>query len=498
MLSSVSSQPGGSAPEPAAPRWWSAFADDSRWCGVFQGGGAKGIAYVGPLREMARQKQWFSSAAGSSAGAITASLVAAGFHPDELAGMTADMLRTVGPETTTDSILHSVKPLRPLTRYSLDRLECAVEERLRVAVDRHGGDGSRTVTFSDLTQATGIGLYVLALDASLGRPVPFCAERTPDLSVAAAVAASCSIPLVFAPRYVQVDGAAYADSLPSFRRLVDGGAWANFPAFVFNDGPFRQYFGLAAMPVDAKVMGFVFQAKQPPPFPARPVRFTEDPYGHLDWYGAKLFLRDPYRDASSAVVEPSDADEEAATDEDGFLERLKWRMGLARQAAPAIFGFSVAVGLLGTLAAILVTAVSAQHWGVAALGAISLVLASLAVFVAQRLVKSVTREGADTFRSLIGLATAPPIWAAMDQKTPIVWVPPGGIDTTDFRLTDDAIRRTVEAAEEACRDQIAQAVKGETFYSVNRKTIAEMDLPKPDLTPLEELVPTRVPPSPAG
>lgn len=49
--------------------------------GVFEGGGAKGVLYVGALEAMAERNLWFSAVAGSSAGAITAALIASGMGP---------------------------------------------------------------------------------------------------------------------------------------------------------------------------------------------------------------------------------------------------------------------------------------------------------------------------------------------------------------------------------------------------------------------------------
>jgi predicted acylesterase/phospholipase RssA len=483
------------APNRTPPRWWSTFDDRARWHGVFQGGGAKGVAYVAPLRVMARKGQWFCSTAGSSAGAITAALVASGFHPDELADMTADLLREVRPDAVADAVLYRIKPFRRLTRYSLERLESAVEQRLRAGVARHGGDGSRTITFADLAAATEISLYVLTLDASLGRPLPFCAERTPDLSVSAAVAASCSIPLVFPPRYVQTSGSVYTDSFPVFRRLVDGGAWANFPAFIYNDSAFREFFGLAPMPDDAKVMGFVFESKVDAPLPSTPVRFTEDPHDHIDWYGARLLLEDPSRRASSDEDDFDDSTQDpsepaAPDDEIGFIDQVKWRLGLVRQVAPEALAYTVVAALLLSLILIVVDAVSAHQWSVAALGGIAFLIALFATWLGRRLVKPLTREGADTFRSLIGLATAPPVWAGIDPRVLMIWVPPGTIDTTDFRLSKDDIQRTVQRAERFVDDQIAQALRGETFYALNRRQLTEMQLPEADFTPFEEVVPT--------
>ena len=52
--------------------------------GVFEGGGAKGLVYVGALRACEERELRFGAVAGSSAGAITAMLVACGYTADEV------------------------------------------------------------------------------------------------------------------------------------------------------------------------------------------------------------------------------------------------------------------------------------------------------------------------------------------------------------------------------------------------------------------------------
>lgn len=52
--------------------------------GIFEGGGAKGLAHVGALQAAEENKVQFIGLAGASAGAIVASLVAAGYQPNEL------------------------------------------------------------------------------------------------------------------------------------------------------------------------------------------------------------------------------------------------------------------------------------------------------------------------------------------------------------------------------------------------------------------------------
>lgn len=52
--------------------------------GIFEGGGAKGLAHVGALRAAEEQHVRFLGVAGTSAGAIVAALVAAGYKADDL------------------------------------------------------------------------------------------------------------------------------------------------------------------------------------------------------------------------------------------------------------------------------------------------------------------------------------------------------------------------------------------------------------------------------
>src|SRR5438128_8645072 len=63
--------------------------------GVFEGGGAKGVAYAGALSAMKEKKCWFRGVAGASAGAITAALIAAGMEPDKIEEATGTALKEV-------------------------------------------------------------------------------------------------------------------------------------------------------------------------------------------------------------------------------------------------------------------------------------------------------------------------------------------------------------------------------------------------------------------
>jgi predicted acylesterase/phospholipase RssA len=54
---------------------------------VFEGGGAEGMALVGAYEELVRRNHTHGRLLGTSAGVITATLVAAGFTPEEMLAM---------------------------------------------------------------------------------------------------------------------------------------------------------------------------------------------------------------------------------------------------------------------------------------------------------------------------------------------------------------------------------------------------------------------------
>ena len=88
-----------------ATRWW---LDPERVegsvHGVFEGGGAKGLLYVGALEGVLRRKLWFSAVAGSSAGAITAAMIAAGMRPSEMRAQMKDGLAVMALPRTWNGL----------------------------------------------------------------------------------------------------------------------------------------------------------------------------------------------------------------------------------------------------------------------------------------------------------------------------------------------------------------------------------------------------------
>lgn len=182
---------------------------------VFEGGGVKGVAYVGALEVLAAQgiRTNVTAVAGTSAGAITAALVAAGFTAAELkTTMMALELRSF-----EDGRLEG--PIRLVEKYGwfkgdafLSWIRARLAEKL----------GSPDVTFAQLEQATHVDLRVVATDVLTHRPVVHSGASSPDVAVAEAVRMSMSIPLFFAA--LTSGGSVF----------VDGGAVWNFPIEIFD------------------------------------------------------------------------------------------------------------------------------------------------------------------------------------------------------------------------------------------------------------------------
>jgi predicted acylesterase/phospholipase RssA len=225
------------AAAPPPTDWWRTDPTIKTWlAGTFEGGGAKGVAYLGALRATKEQGCWFGAVAGASAGAITATLIAAGLDVEALGHQSDVAFTTMRPS----GVLASVLRLR--TNFgALDNrnVRTWLEGILKGQVEGlRGVTLTSPVTFADLYAATGIELNVVAADVTRSRQIVFNVWDTPRVQVTEAVLASSAIPLAFAPGHLEVpDG----DRGTFTHTIVDGGVWANFPTFVFGDRSYRAY-----------------------------------------------------------------------------------------------------------------------------------------------------------------------------------------------------------------------------------------------------------------
>lgn len=197
--------------------------------GVFEGGGVRGIGHVGAAWKMERAGFRFADLAGSSAGAIVAALLAAGYSSRELKTEmeSLDYLKLKGKDWI-DYFGTAGKALSILLRlgiYHTDYLEQWMEELLL----RKG-----VHTFRDI-EKTGRRLKITASDLT-ARKLLILPDDLKELgiipgsfSIAAAVRMSVSIPIFFQPVRLK-------DQRGKVHLIVDGGLLSNFPIWTLDDG----------------------------------------------------------------------------------------------------------------------------------------------------------------------------------------------------------------------------------------------------------------------
>jgi NTE family protein len=223
---------------------------------VLQGGGVKGIALAGAAIEFMREYR-IHRVAGTSAGAILASLIAAGFTVEEVQAAMAGLRYDKVPDSRPN--LPLVSPaVSFLTRNGLFRGDY-VHEWVRLQLESKGvrtfGDLRIRDAKADTTLSgdRGYRLVVTATDVTRGRSLrlPWDYRKgyglDPDKQlVADAVRMSLSIPLFFTPREL-VDQRTKQRST-----IVDGGVLTNFPVQIFDrdDGQLPRWptFGIGVIP----------------------------------------------------------------------------------------------------------------------------------------------------------------------------------------------------------------------------------------------------------
>lgn len=186
---------------------------------VFEGGGVKGIAYVGAM-EVFEKKQILQNivrVGGTSAGAINAVLFAAGFSNVETL---AELSKLDFNKFKDDSwgVLSDMNRLRDeFGWYKGDYFRDWIGNLLKKKT------GSVDITFKALQELTGKELFVYASNISTNFAEIYSPEHTPRTRVADAVRRSMSIPLFF--RAIRDD----RDDV-----FVDGGVINNFPVKLFD------------------------------------------------------------------------------------------------------------------------------------------------------------------------------------------------------------------------------------------------------------------------
>ena len=215
---------------------------------VFEGGGVKGIAYVGAMQVLEKQGILanIQRVGGTSAGSINAALFAAGFSNQE----TLAVLNDLDFKAFKDG---SVGVLRDMNRlrdeygwYKGDFFRKWIGALLKKKT------GSADVTFKALAEHSGKELYVYASNLSTRFGEVYSHEHTPRMRVVDAVRRSMSIPLFF--RAVRDDRNDV---------FVDGGAINSYPVKLFDREKYLGDPGLIRIPGYYKVANTALAVKSP-------------------------------------------------------------------------------------------------------------------------------------------------------------------------------------------------------------------------------------------
>jgi NTE family protein len=252
---------------------------------VFEGGGAKGMAFVGACQELAARGHGHARLLGTSAGAITATLLAAGYTPAEMlealnekspdgksvfttfmgepARFSAAELEASGTRKLLEGIDFTFLPNaveRKLNEKLLELLERSARFRHVLGLVERGGwfAADRFVdwmqarldsgqyrgaprSFSGLTlgefhAASGVELSLVASDTTDGAMLVLNHRTAPDCPVVWAVRMSMSIPLLWDEVIWKPEWGSYRGRPLSGHAIVDGGVLSNFPIELFISG----------------------------------------------------------------------------------------------------------------------------------------------------------------------------------------------------------------------------------------------------------------------
>ena len=187
---------------------------------IFEGGGVKGIAYVGAMQVLSQRGLLddIRRAGGASAGAINALIFALGYD----IRAQHEILRSTEFRDFMDDSFGVIRDIRRLAKefgwYKGDFFSTWLGKLVK---DRLGNESA---TFRDLKNANRPELYVIGTNLSTGFSEVFSLERTPDMPLVSAIRISMSIPLFFAAVRFGAREDVY----------VDGGVMLNYPVKLFD------------------------------------------------------------------------------------------------------------------------------------------------------------------------------------------------------------------------------------------------------------------------
>jgi predicted acylesterase/phospholipase RssA len=281
---------------------------------VFEGGGAKGIAFVGAIEALQAQGHTYDRLLGTSAGAITALFLAAGYTVQEMKealeetdeegrpifvsflgrprpfspeALQASAMRRFLEELDIPGIpnwaeahldqvllqkmaehpqgIHLLNFVERGGWYAADAFLAWLERRLDMGEFRGRPRRFSGMTLAELYEATGRELTVVAADTTGARMLVLNRHTAPDLPAKWAVRMSMSIPFLWEEVIWQPEWGAYRGKTDiAGHAIVDGGLLSNFPIelFISEDAYVQEIMGRKR---SQHVLGFLIDESMPLP-----------------------------------------------------------------------------------------------------------------------------------------------------------------------------------------------------------------------------------------
>ena len=189
---------------------------------VFEGGGVKGIAYGGALFELERigALSGIERVAGTSAGAITAVLLAVGYSHQEVSDIVASTDFNKFADDSSGIVRDATRFITDFGWHRGDVFRKWIGKLIR------NKKGKKDLTFKELEESkNSLSLYLVATNLSDQVAEIFSHEHTPDIEIRDATRMSMSIPLYFkCVRHGKDEDV-----------MIDGGVSWNYPLNIFDN-----------------------------------------------------------------------------------------------------------------------------------------------------------------------------------------------------------------------------------------------------------------------
>lgn len=186
---------------------------------VFEGGGIKGLAYIGALRYLEERGIRINCVAGTSVGAIFASLCAVGYTSIELQDLVTELDPNYLWPKSKNIIESAYVTIKKKAVYSMDTLEKYLNDLYK--------DKNKTM-FKDVMIGNNCKLKVIATSINFKKMVVIPDDlmkyniNPNDFSIAKAVCMSSALPLIYQPYKI------------GKHMFLDGGLFSNFPIWLFD------------------------------------------------------------------------------------------------------------------------------------------------------------------------------------------------------------------------------------------------------------------------